>query len=257
MSVNDIAAYMVDGFFGGQRRAFSESNITFNVSSLPASPRQYAMKALEAWSDATGIEFVETDGAARITFRQEGNVSATYFDIRGDQIWSADVVQSSWMTGVDWRKQVQSWIHEIGHALGAGHPGEYNGDADPHMRLFDDDETSTTVMSYFHVDQVVRTPQEADVQAIQMLYGDLGPLNVEDDSYLIRDDEHWHFVDDGGVDTIRAKSDGVFDMTPGASNALFSTDAGTVIENVTIDAGSDYSVEIIGNAADNVITIIG
>ncbi len=257
MSVNDIASYLVDGFFGEQRRAFSEDVLTYNVSSLSASPRQYAKQALDAWADATGITFVETESAARITFRQEGNFSATYFDIREDEIWSADVVQSSWMTGVDWRKQVQNWIHEIGHALGAGHPGHYNGDADPHLRLFDDDDTSMTVMSYFHVDRVVRTPQEADVKAVQMLYGDLGPLNISDDSYLIRDDEHWHIVDDGGTDIIRAKGNGLFDLTPGVGNDAFSTEADTFIENITVDAGSNYSVEIIGNAADNIITIIG
>lgn len=253
-----IADYLVDGFFGGARRSFAETVLTYNVQQLAASPRDYAVQALDQWALVSGLTFVETDGPAQITFRQEGNISATYFDIRDGVIHSADVVQSHWMSSADWRAQVQNWAHEIGHALGLGHPGPYNGaNAEP---IFEDDDTSVSIMSYFHTDRIARTPQEADIEAIAAMYGErTEPVNAGDDTYLIRADEHWHFVDDGGIDTIiaRAVPDDFFDLTPGGESNAFSTEPDTIIENLTVRVDDDYRVEIVGNSADNIITIEG
>lgn len=257
--VNAIAGYLVDGFFedylGTQRRSFADNVLTYNVQSLAASPRDYAKQALDQWAKISGITFVETNGPAQITFRTEGWVSATYFDIRDGKIWSADVVQSHWMGSADWRSQVQNWAHEIGHALGLGHPGPYNGD--PAEAIFSDDDTSVSIMSYFHIDRIARTPQEADVMAIRELYGEPVPVATGDDAYAIRADEHWHIVDDGGRDKIEAVAvaDDFFDMMPGGESNAFSTDPDTIIEDLTVYAEPGYSVEIVGNSADNIITI--
>lgn len=251
-----IADYLVDGFFDGERRSFADTTLTVNLSQLAASPRQYARDALAEWAAISNLEFVETDGPARITFRQEGWISAAYFDIReGGEIWSADVVLSTFAKG---RAEItQTWLHEIGHALGLGHPGPYNGTAND--KLFEDDTTDVSVMSYFYADRIPQNPQEADQLAIWELYGKPDEINAGDTTYQIRPEEHWHITDTDGIDTIEAVAvgDDFFDLTPGGESNAFSVDPDTIVENLTVRVGDEYSVQIVGNVADNVIILEG
>ncbi|MEN8446903.1 MAG: matrixin family metalloprotease, partial [Cyanobacteria bacterium J06555_13] len=64
-------------------------------------------------------------------------------------------------------------IHEIGHALGLKHPGNYNGDKQDKSPFlpYSQDNNTNTVMSYNEVGNQEATPMAYDIRAIQYLYG--------------------------------------------------------------------------------------
>ena len=81
-------------------------------------------------------------------------------------------------TGID-SYGYQTYIHEIGHALGLGHQGPYNGSASYSTNaLYANDTWQYSVMSYFGEHnysgssyRYVVTPQMADIYAVASIYG--------------------------------------------------------------------------------------
>lgn len=127
---------------------------------------------------AADITFSNTDpdgegGAYSISELDGRRILSSFVSIETG--WDADPVSvnSYWF---------QTYMHEIGHALGLGHPGDYNGDAIwGRDQEFRDDSWQNTVMSYFSQDDnpnvfasyaYTLTPMMADIEAIQALYGD-------------------------------------------------------------------------------------
>jgi len=134
-------------------------------------------------------------GDYRLSVREGGATADIVFDDENagayatSTIWNGTIqssfvnVNSSWAGGQSRTDAYyfQSYIHEIGHALGLGHAGNYNGSAtygvDNH---YDNDSWQASVMSYFHQTEnssldadfaYVIGPQMADILAIQSLYG--------------------------------------------------------------------------------------
>ncbi|MEL7461379.1 MAG: M10 family metallopeptidase C-terminal domain-containing protein, partial [Pseudomonadota bacterium] len=178
----------------------------------------------------------------------------------------------------------QTFVHEVGHALGLGHAGDYNGGAtygvDNH---YSNDSWQTSVMSYF--DQFENssidasyafalTPMVADIIAIQNIYGvtnantgntvygNGGNTGTFLDGWL-----GWTsptaitLYDGGGTDLIDLSPEGadqrlnlreesISDVNGLTGNLIVAR--GAVIENATLGNGDDW---VQGNAANNVISL--
>lgn len=169
--------------------------------------------ALSYQASYTGIHYIQAGsfndanaGDYRVTVRPAGGAADIVFDDENSGAYasssvSGGVIQSSFINIDDnWSGgqsrtdgyYFQTYLHEIGHALGLGHAGDYNGDAtygtDNH---YQNDSWQASIMSYFHQTEnpnvdadfaYVITPQVADILAIQSLYG-TPDANVGDTIY--------------------------------------------------------------------------
>lgn len=174
----------------------------------------------------------------------------------------------------------QTYLHEIGHALGLGHAGNYNGSADYGTdALYLNDSWQASVMSYFHQLEntwlnadfaYAITPMMADIVAIQNLYG-TPSANVGDTIYgdggntgtyldgalSLSNPVTFTVFDTGGTDMFDFSSYSahqVMDLREEMFSDLAGLDGnigiarGTIIENGRTGGGNDV---IIGNAATN------
>ena len=204
---DDLADYLTDGFSewsGGSRAAFDVGpggTLTADITSLTEAGQQLARWALEAWSNVTGIEFQIVDNVnADITFYDKDG-----FDPSGGFSSSNGVIESGYVNFPESLLMNSGpgigsgaffvYLHEIGHALGLGHPGPYpKSENNPGLtaygvdNLFLIDSTQATVMSLFggsnhyiqasYTEEV--TPMIADIIAIQDLYGTPTDINAGD-----------------------------------------------------------------------------
>ena len=106
-----------------------------------------------------------------------GIITTATIDISADWI-TTDGGANDGKTGID-SYGYQTYIHEIGHALGLGHQGPYNGSAIYATNAtYANDTWQYSVMSYFAQDnysgssyRYVVTPQMADIYAVDQIYG--------------------------------------------------------------------------------------
>jgi serralysin len=159
----------------------------------------------------------------------------------------------------------ETFIHEIGHALGLKHPGAYGGSEAPVVIVGGEDNSRWSVMSYTHGDAASAQYRVMDIAALQFLYGPSKTARTGNDTYAV-DGTATNFVWDGaGTDTLDAGAQTrpvTLYLEPGwwgyvgtkastiTSAGQVTVNFGTVIENLYGGAGSDY---LGGNAAANVI----
>ena len=188
-SIATLADYLVNGFWQYNNTIahhWASNTITYNINGLNAAEKFLAQSAMQAWSDVANITFVQTSGTANITFSNSGTMQAyasgSWYG--SGAIASMNIIISSdWVTtdggandgktGID-SYAYQTYIHEIGHALGLGHQGPYNGSASYSTNAsYANDTWQYSIMSYFSEPnysgssyRYVVTPQLADVYAV-------------------------------------------------------------------------------------------
>ncbi len=173
-----------------------DNALTVNLTGLTAAGQFLAREALEVWSAYTGIQFQEVNGAAEITFDDTENGAFAQPISSGGRITSSTV-----NVGLDWLQEFgtglqsysfETYLHEIGHALGLAHGGNYNGSATYGIdNFYLNDSVAWTIMSYMNAQndefdtggpndwntyvnaafRYIYSPMIVDMIAMQYLYG--------------------------------------------------------------------------------------
>jgi len=187
----------------------------------------------------------------------------------GDLFMSTTYMDASYQKGSDAYKIL---IHEIGHAIGLNHPGNYNAGEPPSAEAGNylatsEDSSWISIMSYNPIAQNQQGEFFAtyDMLALKYLYGSR-PFHTGNDTYSYGDADGQTLKiinDTGGVDTIdvsKATLAATINLTPGSLNSVGRVAAGdAAINNLSIafDAtienviGTAFSDKFTGNASNN------
>lgn len=166
-------------------------------SALSEAQKIAARLTVKLWDDLIAPDFVETSGASNIKFSNtttDIGYAHAYYPGGGSadgSVWFNPTYDASWGTNDLVTPKIGQWgfnayAHEIGHAIGLPHPGNYNGGSPTYAAnaAYAQDSQMYTIMSYFDAyetgadwvasdgrEYFAQTPMLHDIMAIQALYG--------------------------------------------------------------------------------------
>lgn len=256
-------------------------------SPLSAQQQAAAILALGLWDDLIAVDFQQVASGGQITLQNTTtDIGYAHAYFPGTYSGAGSVwFNSSYGPGSGTNSLnpptvgqwgFQAFMHEIGHAMGLDHPGNYNGGSPTYANdaLYQQDSIMYTIMSYFDgsntgADWVAsdnkkyyaQTPMLHDVMAIQAMYGAETTTRTGDTVYgfnATADRDVFNFAlnlhpvltiwDAGGNDTLDLSgfsSNSVISLVPGSySNCDMMTNNiaiayGCYIENAIGGAGND------------------
>lgn len=295
-SLDAMANYLTHGFWadaGHSRSSFNTSgsnSITVNLAGLTAAGQQLARWAFEVWETVANIDFVETGSyRADITFDDNGTGAYSTAASSGGTTTAATVnISTNWLstygTSID-SHSMATYIHEIGHAIGLGHQGNYDGVANYGTEAkFANDSLQLSIMSYFDSTENPTTNASSverlsammvDIIAIQNLYGAPNNSGVSAGNTIWGANTnlggYWGYLDDvlagntisgvytgnnvgltiydqGGIDTLNLSTSTTND-TVSLIGGTFSS-VGGVIGNIGIARGTLIENAVTGSGND-------
>ncbi len=276
--------------FMEQAPSYASGTDSTGFAPLSATQRDAVRQAFAAWSAVANIFFVETSdsansgqgGSIRIgTNRQSSSAAYAYYPTGalydgGGDIYLANTAATN-ISPTPGTYGYLTILHEIGHAIGLKHPGNYNatgGGGEPPYLSSAEDNYRYTLMSYnrhpsLGLNGLATGPVLYDIAAAQYLYGANTGTRIGDDRYAFGSNTvavSQAIWDAGGTDTIDASGQAsavTIDLTPGAFSSIGPNGSGGLaVGNVAIASGVTIETAIggsgndilIGNSANNLLT---